>query len=462
VNPSAQEGTQAQQRPRKRLALFFDGTWNEPPHHTNVRRLRLMLAEHGPDGVPQRAFYDSGIGTRWYDRLTGGLFGAGLSDNVRDGYRWLTENYDLHDEIYIFGFSRGAFAARSLAGLIATCGLLSPEAPISFAQLFERYQRGEEARPIYQLLRMKNQPEQLDFEERALLKSSYHFRNLIKMVGVWETVGSIGIPFGNFRNISRRALKFHNTRLSRTIEHSYQALAIDEYRQPYWAVLWTEFFPANDGGATHPSQNTTGVGGIKTIGWRATTGTYPEPPEDDARFVEQRWFSGAHANIGGGYRSDPLPDRPLAWLQDKAIHCGLGFRSHVSVTNEDLACLPTDSYAEFLGGMWPILALGRRYTRWIMSDPVPRIARATTMSGPVAGWVQAVNERIDRSVFERCQLHPDYRPASLVEWARRMGLDLEAIIADPDQHPELCSSVTRPGIERRPIPTASVLHAMTK
>jgi hypothetical protein len=345
---------------------------------------------------------------------------------VRDGYRWLTENYDPHDEIYIFGFSRGAFAARSLAGLIATCGLLGPAAPISFAQLFERYQRGDRARPIYQLIRLKNRPEQLDFEERALLRNAYYSRNLIKMVGVWDTVGSIGIPFGNFKDISRRALKFHNTRLSRTIEHSYQALAIDEYRQPYWAVLWTEFFPAS---------------------------AYALPqPTHDQRFVEQRWFSGAHADIGGGYRSDPLPDRPLVWLQDKAIQCGLGFRCRATVSDEDLDCLPTDSYGEFLRGLWKFAALGRRYTRWLMSDPVPRKARATQTNGPVSGWIQTVNERIDRSVFERCRRHPDYRPASLLEWAQRKGLDLEAIITDPDQYPEIFSPVTRPGIERRPLP----------
>src|SRR5258708_8315549 len=119
-----------------------------------------MLAEHGDDGVPQRAFYDRGIGTRWFDKLTGGLVGSGLSENVRDGYRWLTENYDLHDEIYIFGFSRGAFAARSLAGLIATCGLLAPDAPISFAQLFQRYQPADPPPPIYQLLPRTNHPDQ--------------------------------------------------------------------------------------------------------------------------------------------------------------------------------------------------------------------------------------------------------------------------------------------------------------
>jgi hypothetical protein len=84
------------------------------------------------------------------------------------------------------------------------------------------------------------------------------------------------------------------------------------------------------------------------------------------------------------------------------------------------------------------------------------------MSGPVRGWVQTVNERIDRSVFERCQLHPDYRPPGLLEWPRRKGLDLEAVIANLDQHPELFAPVTRPGIERRPIPPASALHPTPK
>jgi hypothetical protein len=114
--------------------------------------------------------------------------------------------------------------------------------------------------------------------------------------------------------------------------------------------------------------------------------------------------------------------------------------------------MPTDSYSEFLGGLWKVVALGRRYTRWIMSDPVPRTSRATTMGGPVKGWVQTVNERIDRSVFERCQRHRDYRPPSLKEWAKRKNLDLEAVIADPDRYPEFYAAVTQPGVERRPLP----------
>ena len=279
-------------RPGKRLALFFDGTWNEPPDHTNVRRLRLMLAEHGEDGLEQRAFYNAGVGTRWYDRWSGGLIGSGLSENVRDGYRWLIENYDEGDEIYLFGFSRGAFTARSLAGIIARYGLLRADAPISFAQLFERYQKGDSVPAIYDLIRNKEQSGVLDFEDQALLRHSYYRRNMVKMVGVWDTVGSIGLPFGRFRGISRRMLKFHNTNLSVTIEHSYQALAMDEYRKPYWAVLWTDFRPIQPNAQA--------------------------APRDDQRWVEQRWFPGAHADVGGGYRSDPLPNRPLAWLQSKA------------------------------------------------------------------------------------------------------------------------------------------------
>jgi hypothetical protein len=406
----------------KRLALFFDGTWNEPADHTNVRRLRLMLADRGRDGIPQESFYDEGVGTRWYDRLSGGAFGAGLSDNVRSGYRWLVERYDAGDEIFIFGFSRGAFTARSLAGLIARCGLLQPDAPISFAQLYERYQKGDKARPIHELIRDKANSDRFDFEEKALLRHSHYRRNLIKMVGVWDTVGSIGVPFGNFPGVSRRTLRFHNTRLSTAIEHSYQALALDEYRKPYWAVLWTYFVP---GGAD------------------------PKQSVNDNRVVEQRWFNGAHANLGGGYRSDSLPQRPLAWLQKKAMACGLGFRSTVRVQDDDFSSIPRDSYSEFLAGFWKIFTLWRRYVRQVMADPIWKPSRKVDGRLTTAGWVETANERIDLSVFRHCQHHPDYCSRSLQEWTERSKLDLKQIIARPEKYPQYWQDVATPGIENR-------------
>jgi uncharacterized protein (DUF2235 family) len=392
--------------PKKRLVLFFDGTWNKPESHTNVWRLYLMMADQGEDGMEQRRFYDEGVGTHWYDRVCGGAFGVGLSANVRKGYRWLMEHYDLGDEIFIFGFSRGAFTARSLAGLIARCGILKPNAPLSFEQVFERYRKGDAVRPIYRLRYLRDTGEKFyDFEEKGLLDHAWYDRNLIKMVGVWDTVGSIGIPLGNIKGISRRTLRFHNTNLSTVVQHAYQALAMDEHRKPYWAMLWTRFIP-------HQADRL-------------------EADLDRNRHVEQRWFSGAHANVGGGYGSDMLPQRPLAWMQEKASQCGLGFRSRVEVDDEDLRMAPRDSYREFLLGCWRILTLGHRYVRWVQSAPVKK----------KTGMVETVNERIDLSVLRRCQLHEAYRPAGLVEWASRKGVDLEAIIAEPEKHPDLWSPV---------------------
>ncbi len=407
--------------PGKRLALFYDGTWNKPDNNTNVWRLSLMLADQGNDGVPQIKFYDEGVGTHWTDRISGGAFGYGLSENVRSGYRWLMEHYDPGDEIFVFGFSRGAFTARSLTGVIARCGLLKPDAPMSYAQLYERYQKGDRVRPIYQLRYLQSQGEEnFDFEELALLEHTYYQRNFIKMVGVWDTVGTLGVPFGNIPGISRRTLAFHNTHLSKIVQNSYQALALDEQRKPYWAVLWTNFVRAQ------PDPSTT--------------------PHVDNRMVEQRWFAGAHCNVGGGYRNDLLPQRPLAWIQGRARDCGIAFRSQVSVTENDLDIKPCDSYAEFLGGLWKILTLGKRYVRWVMPDPVEKTPHWKGTIRIEAGRVETVNERIDLSVFRRCQRYSNYRPASLVEWARRKDLDLNEIIAAPEKFSKFTDPVTTTGV----------------
>jgi hypothetical protein len=179
-------------------------------------------------------------------------------------------------------------------------------------------------------------------------------------------------------------------------------------------VLWTNFVPDNPDPA--------------------------ETPQVDNRVVEQRWFSGAHANVGGGYQNDLLPQRPLAWLQGKAQACGLGFRSRVVVTDEEDLNMPVrDSYSEFLGGLWKILRFGKHYVRWVMSDAVRKEQKKAS--------VETVNERIDLSVFRRCQIHSGYRPESLIEWKRRRNLDLEAIIAAPEKYLAYWSPVTRTGIE---------------
>jgi uncharacterized protein (DUF2235 family) len=105
------------------LTLLFDGTWNDPQDRTNVFRLCTSPADHAKDRGRQRFFYDPGVGTNRLTRLRGGLFGYGLSRHLRKGYDWLARHYAQGDRIFIFGFSRGAYTARSLVGLIRKCGL---------------------------------------------------------------------------------------------------------------------------------------------------------------------------------------------------------------------------------------------------------------------------------------------------------------------------------------------------
>ena len=338
----------------------------------------------------------------------------GAAENVRSGYRWLMQHYDEGDEIYLFGFSRGAFTARGLAGLVARCGVLKPDAPMSFADVFARYEKGDAVKPIYELIHQRDLGvTKFDPEEKVLLDHSWYRRDLITMVGVWDTVGRLGVPIGNIPGLSSRTLHFYNTHLTKVVKNAFQALALDEFRQPYWAMVWTNFVPVP-----------------------ADSG----PPVDDNRTVEQRWFSGAHCNVGGGYRQDLMPERPLAWLQQRAATCGLAFRQLVNLSDDNFRSRPVDSYAEFLYGAWKLV--NARYVRWVQADPV----RKTT------GWVETINERIDLSVFQRCQLYPEYRPPSLIEWARRKKYDLEKVIASPENFRDLYASRTTPGIETSILP----------
>lgn len=129
--------------PHKRIALFLDGTWNTVGDNTNVWRLKALCADTGSDGVPQKQYYSTGLGTLVGEKLLGGMFGYGLDRAVVEAYKWLVEAYEPGDEIFIFGFSRGAYTARSLAGFISLCGLLKPGAPLGIGQLYDRYRRNE-------------------------------------------------------------------------------------------------------------------------------------------------------------------------------------------------------------------------------------------------------------------------------------------------------------------------------
>ena len=374
--------------PKKRLAVFLDGTWNTPDDKTSVHRLyQSMVAGVAPDGVEQRAFYGTGVGTRWSEKLTGGAFGVGLSRNVLDAYCWLLENYDDEDEIYLFGFSRGAYTARSLGGLIVNCGLLRKGASLSPNDIYERYRSGKESEPIYRLDFIRRTGErQLTESEEQLLVDSRRIR--IHVLGVWDTVGALGIPWTAAPLVGRREFYFHNTNPSTIYDYGYHALAIDEHRAPYKPTLWTRF---------------------TTQEKDPKTGLHVPPPN-----IEQRWFVGAHANVGGGYVDDTLCTLPLAWMQQKVASRGLAFSSRIEASDTDIDAEPVDSFARFMKGVYRIIRLGVRYHR-----PIGAESRKVNK-----GWSTSINETIDGSVFEKCRRNARYRPTNLQEWADTRGLDL--------------------------------------
>ena len=118
----------------KRLAIFLDGTWNTLNNNTNVWRLNSLSVETSD----QRVYYSQGVGTRRGEAARGGMTGYGIDDEIIEAYTWLIQNFDEGDEIFIFGFSRGAYTARSLSGLICKCGVLKLGAPLSIEQLYDR------------------------------------------------------------------------------------------------------------------------------------------------------------------------------------------------------------------------------------------------------------------------------------------------------------------------------------
>src|SRR3954454_15343336 len=245
------EGPKISETPaRKRLAVFLDGTWNAVDDNTNVWRMKSLTAPRDVNGVVQLVYYDIGV-----NGFLGGTWGAGLSTNVTKAYEWLVENYDPGDDIFIFGFSRGAYTARSLAGLIAKHGLLKAGAALGIKQLYERYKRKDD-RTVWQLQRANSLGELKDatVEETWLLKYSQPIN--IKVVAVWDTVGALGIPFFSIQGISRQTFGFLHTGLRTMIEHGYHALAIDEHGKHSAPMLWTIRKP-KDGGFTAPPRDVT-------------------------------------------------------------------------------------------------------------------------------------------------------------------------------------------------------------
>lgn len=286
----------------RKLIVCCDGTWNEPYHfgaHTNVVKMVRAILPADADGVAQMVYYHPGVGTgNIIDRFMGGTLGIGLSANVQAAYDFLATNFVDGDKIYLFGFSRGAYTARSLAGLIGLVGgLLEKRDMDLFPFVYAIYRsrehrqalasgtRADTERAIRALFSAKQLGGNFDRLTQAILGNR---TTQIFFIGVWDTVGALGIPLGWLRWVGKRLYDFHDTDLSERIRFAYHALAIDERRKSFVPALWTR--PKDRG----TDQNAT----------RQT--------------LEQVWFAGAHSNVGGGYPDGALSDIAFLWMVGKA------------------------------------------------------------------------------------------------------------------------------------------------
>lgn len=295
----------------KRLVFCFDGSWNklDTPHPTNVLLTAESVQPRADDGVTQMTFYDEGVGTAAGEGITGGVFGAGLVRNLGDGYRSLIFNYAPGDEIYVFGFSRGAYTARSFVGLLNTCGVLHRQEARRANQAVELYKRRNASEDFQEeVLRFRSAyspqivlSEQEDrWRARNVPDYVVGMRPILKVnyLGVWDTVGALGIPrYIILADTINRMHQFHDVSLSRMVDSARHAVAIDEHKVDFEPTLWENLDALNE---------------AKGFDYKRSDAPY-----------QQRWFPGGHGSVGGGGARRGLSDLALEWIWDGARLAGL-------------------------------------------------------------------------------------------------------------------------------------------
>jgi uncharacterized protein (DUF2235 family) len=320
----------------KRIAYCADGTWDTSTSHTNVYKLYKALTI----GADQMAFYDDGVGADGDPiiKIAGGAFGTGLWNKIKQGYTKIAHVYESGDSVFIFGFSRGAFTARSLAGMIMACGLPTQNFSDDMVDTaFDAYR------------------DQVHRADKLKKLANNNLANAdITMVGVWDTVGSLGIPSA-IGGVDPIAYGFLDTNLHPRIKNACHALAIDERRAQFPPTLWK--------GPAAPGQT-----------------------------LEQVWFTGAHSDVGGGEPDDlpgttALSDITLSWMMAKAAALGLAF---------DPAVL-----AQYTMPLDPELALDKFHESWKILNGFPRRRSIDTTAS------------IANSVAIRCAEEATWRPQNL-------------------------------------------------
>lgn len=286
---------------------------------TNVTRIARAIKSEDDAHHPQIVYYQAGVGTGigLWSHLVGGGTGLGLSEHIREAYGFLANNYREYDpkapgsdpdSIFLIGFSRGAFTARSIGGLIGAVGLLKKKAMPHFYQIFTDWENAgnDDYTPqffdnYYELHpdAGNNKPDLKLAKDRKSIDKymDAYFKRLqaldltqqvtINCIGVWDTVGSLGIPINPilqkvfpFVHAYLKEYSWFDTRVDTQVNNAFQALALDEHRYPFSPTLW-------------------------------------EKSSDAGTNIKQVWFPGAHSNVGGSYPDTGIADITLAWMMDQ-------------------------------------------------------------------------------------------------------------------------------------------------
>ena len=383
----------------KRLVLFFDGTWNSPERQgatrlralykpTNVLKLYRAMQPRGADGATEVGLYVEGVGAfigerssagrlqALGDRLFGGLFGGGFEGRVKAACRFLIGNWEPGDTIHLFGFSRGAAQAASLARFLAWCGgLLAKRDEYYLPELYARF-RDRRAAPGAAAEAIAGIRDRASGESGTMLDP----RPLeIAFLGLFDPVLALGSRlradlFAGEVDTVEHELAFHAGReLPANVRVARVALAIDERRWDFRPILW-------------------------------------RPPAELADRLELRWFPGVHSNVGGGYARDGLANFPLYWMASEARAAGLDFdRDYLANFRPNPKGERPDEHRGWI--RWSEILRGR--------------------SGQGSRRIDAVDGVVDDSALRLLLADPTYRPPNLLRAIRRRpellaGLSIEA------------------------------------
>lgn len=365
----------------KRIAVFCDGTWNSPDRLDWTHVVNLYNAVDQEADV-QIAHYFPGVGTETsnagffgnlMNRIGGGAFGWGLEHNIKQAYAYVCKVYEPDDEILIFGFSRGAYTARSLAGMIRKCGILEDYSSSALRDAFKLYKTaGDDNRPDspgVRAIRKLKSPRFATSEAERAQRNDNSSVVKISYIGVWDTVGSLGIPsvlLGRIASFWNKKYEFHDTDLSSMVQSARHALALDERRAFFVPSPWDNLDNSDAGPGLNAGDTS------------------------ENRPFQQLWFVGDHGIVGGTGDSASLSAITLEWIAEGAKRAGMTLRADANIPAVDPN--PVDDVP-------------------VLRDP----SRFYNTSPDLLVWRNGPDKPADASptVKQRLDAMSDYRPQSL-------------------------------------------------